>query len=128
MTKGVKICLAAVITIFAISAITAWIIVTPKKGKTPQYVEIVQENRILYRIDLRQEKDRTFRIEYPDGGWNDITIENSRIFVSDADCPDKTCVESGELRNEHFPIICLPHKLVIRFSEQGVQNENKTTD
>lgn len=119
MTKGVKICLVAVITIFVISAIAAWIMVTPKKEKTPQYVEIVQENRILYRIDLVKEKNHTFRIEYPDGGWNDITIENSQIFVSDADCPDKTCVKSGRLRNEHIPIVCLPHRLVIRFSEQG---------
>ena len=59
---------------------------------------------------------------------NDITIENSGIFVSDADCPDKTCVKSGKLSNENFPIICMPHRLVIRFSEQGERNENKTTD
>ena len=128
MTKGVKICLVAVLTILLISAVMAVVMVTPKKMKASQYVEIVQDNKILYRIDVNQEKDRTFRIEYPNGGWNDVTIENSEIFVSDADCPDKTCVKSGELRYEHLPIICLPHRLVIRFSEQGEQNENKTAD
>lgn len=128
MTKGIKICLVAVLTILVISAVMTAIMIGPKKAETPQYVEIVQDNKILYRIDLRQEKDRTFRIEYPDGGWNDITIENSEISVTDADCPDKTCVKSGKLRNENFPIICLPHRLVIRFSEQGERNENKTTD
>lgn len=128
MTKGIKVCLVAVLTILVISAVMAAIMAGPKKTGTTLYVEIVQDNKILYRIDLRQEKDRTFRIEYQDGGWNDITIENSRIFVSASDCPDKTCVKSGKLRNENFPIICLPHRLVIRFSEQGERNENKTTD
>ncbi len=128
MTKSIKVCLVVVLTILVISAVMAAIMAGSKKAETPQYVEIVQDNKILYRIDLCQEKDRTFRIEYPDGGWNDITIENSGIFVSDADCPDKTCVKSGKLRNENFPIICLPHRLVIRFSEQGERNENKTTD
>lgn len=119
MTKGIKVCLVAVLTVLVISVVMAAIMVGPKKVEAPQYVEIVQDNKILYRIDIRQEKEHTFRIEYPDGGWNDITIENSRIFVSDADCPDKTCIKSGELKNEHFPIICLPHRLVIRFSKKG---------
>lgn len=128
MTKGVKICLAAVLTALVISAVTAAVMFRPKKIESSQYVEIVQDNKILYRIDIVQEKDRTFRIEYPDGGWNEITIRNSQIFVSDADCPDKTCVKSGILRSENMPIVCLPHRLVIRFSGQGEQNENKTTD
>lgn len=128
MTKGVKICLAAVLTALVISAVTTAVMFRPKKIESSQYVEIVQDNKILYSIDIVQEKDRTFRIEYPDGGWNEITIRNSQIFVSDADCPDKTCVKSGILRSENMPIVCLPHRLVIRFSGQGEQNENKTTD
>ena len=127
MIKGVKICLVAVLTALVISAIMAAVMVKPKKIGASQYVEIVQDNKIIYRIDIIKEKNRTFRIEYPDGGWNDITIENSEIFVSDADCPDKTCVKTGKLRSENIPIVCLPHRLVIRFSEQGERNENKTT-
>lgn len=123
MTKGVKLCLAAVIVIFMASAVAAMLIMrpsdrgNPKKAPAENYVEIVQDNEILYRINLSQEADSTFRVEYPGGGWNDITIENKQIFISDADCPDKTCIKTGKLRSEHIPIVCLPHKLVIRFSE-----------
>ena len=81
-------------------------------------VEIVQDNQVLYTLDLSSEDDRTFRIDYTDGGWNEIRIENGSICVSDADCPDKTCVKTGALRSETIPIVCLPHKLIIRFCDQ----------
>ena len=115
MTKGVKICLAAVIVIFIVSAVLSYRILRPSE-KT--MVEIVQDNQVLYTLDLSSEDDRTFRIDYTDGGWNEIRIENGSICVSDADCPDKTCVKTGVLRSETIPIVCLPHKLIIRFCDQ----------
>lgn len=125
ITKGVVICLISVIVIFIASAVTSFIIMhssdreDPKENNDTNYVEIVQDNKIVYIFDLNSESDRTFRIECPKGGWNDITIENSQIFISDSDCPDKTCVNMGKLRSEYAPIVCLPHKLVIRFSDRG---------
>ena len=115
MTKGVKICLAAVIIIFIVAAITSFFILRPSESTM---VEIVQNNKVLYTFDLSKENDRTFRIEYNDGGWNEIKIENGNICVSDADCPDKTCVKTGNLRSETIPIVCLPHKLIIRFCDE----------
>ena len=116
MTKGVKICLAVVIILFAVSAVLSIIILRPT-DKT--MVEIVQDNHVLYTLDLSSEKDRSFSIEYPDGGWNEITIKDGQISVTDADCPDKTCVKTGVLRSETIPIVCLPHKLIIRFCGEG---------
>lgn len=114
--KGVKICLAAVIVVFVAAAAASFVILRPKKTGSAIYVEILRDNEVLYTLDLSEESDRTFRIESEEG-WNDVTISDGRICVSDADCPDKTCVRSGDLRHEHLPIVCLPHKLVIRFCE-----------
>lgn len=116
MTKGVKICLAAAAVLFILSGIASYFILRPT-DKT--MVEIVQDNKVLYTFDLSSEPDRTFRIDYPDGGWNEIRIEGGKISVSDADCPDKTCVKTGVLRSETIPIVCLPHKLIIRYSDGG---------
>ena len=79
-------------------------------------VLILLDNKVIYRIDLDSEHDRTFRIDCGNGR-NDVTIENGQIRISDADCPDQTCVKTGELRNL-LPIVCLPHKLVIRFADE----------
>ncbi|MBR1824052.1 MAG: NusG domain II-containing protein [Ruminococcus sp.] len=114
MTKGVKICLAAVIALFIAVATASYFILRPSESTM---VEIVQDNKVLYTFDLSKEPNRTFRIDYSGGGWNEITIENGQITVSDADCPDKTCVKTGVLRSETIPIVCLPHKLIVRFCD-----------
>ena len=118
MTKGVKICLAVVAVVFAVSVVLS-VIFLRKSSRDPSegsvWVEIVQDNSVLYKLDLSTESDRSFRINGSDGGWNEITIKDHCISVSNADCPDQTCVKTGTLRYDYLPIICLPHKLVIRF-------------
>ncbi|MBR4627129.1 MAG: NusG domain II-containing protein [Ruminococcus sp.] len=122
MTKGVKICLAVVSAVFAVSLVLSIRFLTATErdpSKEDVWVEIEQDKKVLYRLNLADEPDRTFRITGSDGGWNEITISRGRICVSDADCPDHTCVKNGWLRYDYLPIICLPHKLVVRFCEGG---------
>lgn len=78
-------------------------------------VEIVQDNTVLYTFRYPVEGEQTFRITAKDGGWNDVTVKDGSICISAADCPDQTCVGMGVLTSESLPIVCLPHKLVIRF-------------
>ena len=46
-----------------------------------------------------------------------MDIKDRQIRVKDADCPDKTCVGMGWLSSSSMPIVCLPHKLVIQFTD-----------
>lgn len=119
MTKGVKISLACVIVIFIVSVVLTVIFMRPKKADNDAvWVEIVRNDEVLYRLDLNSEEDRSFRIEC-DNGWNEVTISSGKISITDADCPDKTCIKTGVLRSEYVPIICLPHKLVIRYADDN---------
>ena len=118
MTKGVKICLAVVITVFITAVAAAFILYRPSES---MIAEVVQDNAVIYRFDLAHEKDCIIRIDSADGGWNDIRIQNGTICVCDADCPDKVCVHTGVLKSENLPIVCLPHKLVIRFADEENQ-------
>lgn len=79
-------------------------------------VEIVQEDRVLYRINLSECEDQTFSIVY-EGCENIIQVFRGKIRVLEADCPDHTCVRMGWLRSDALPIACLPNRLVIRFCE-----------
>jgi len=49
-----------------------------------------------------------------DGGWNRIVVSGGTVAVTEADCPDGVCVARGAARGG-APIVCLPHRLVIRF-------------
>ena len=72
------------------------------------------DGELIRRIDLSAVKTReTFDISC-DGGSNTILVESGRICVLEADCPDQICVQSGWLNSEAAPIVCLPHRLVIR--------------
>ena len=46
-------------------------------------------------------------------GVNVITVDNGRVCISDADCPDGSCIRLGWVGGGMTPIVCLPHKLVI---------------
>ncbi|MCR5601825.1 MAG: NusG domain II-containing protein [Ruminococcus sp.] len=115
MTKGVKILIAAAALLFVGSLV--WILLSFRDSDST-IVEVVQNNKVIYTFDLSKEKDRTIRVNAPDGGWNDIKIENGTICISDADCSDHTCVKTGVLRSEQIPIVCLPHRLVIRYADK----------
>lgn len=77
-------------------------------------VEIVQDGRMLYQLDLEQAEDQTVEVEY-DGRINTIEIKNHQIHMLEAECPDHTCVNMGWL-DSAAPIVCLPNHLVIQFS------------
>ncbi len=55
-----------------------------------------------------------FVVEY-EGRTNTIEISDGKIRVTDADCLDKVCVNTGWLGA--MPIICIPNRLEIRFAE-----------
>lgn len=91
------------------AAATLWLFSRPA-GKM---VRITSEGEIVAEIDLSTAKNETFEVSCSNGK-NVIKIEDGTIFVSQADCPDQTCVKMGKLGGG-MPIVCLPHKLVIEF-------------
>ncbi len=44
---------------------------------------------------------------------NLLVISEGGARISEADCPDKLCVNQGEIRYSGQSIICLPHKVVV---------------
>ena len=77
--------------------------------------EVVQDGRVLRTIDLdRVTEAHTFTVECPEGGCNTVLVRPGAICVQEADCPDRICVEQGWLADRASPIVCIPHRLVIR--------------
>lgn len=82
-------------------------------------VEVLQDGAVLYRFNLNEIPEERL-IEVPYGEHrNLLQIKDHSIRVLEADCPDQTCVRMGALRSSAMPIVCLPHRLVIRFVEDG---------
>ena len=50
-------------------------------------------------------------------GYNIIHVEKDGIGVRASDCPEQTCVNQGLIHDSMLPVICLPHRLVIKIEE-----------
>lgn len=77
-------------------------------------VEILQDGKILYTLDLARAEDQTFTVNYG-GRTNEIEIRDHQIRVKAADCPDQICVHMDWL--EAAPIVCLPNRLSIQYAD-----------
>ena len=77
-------------------------------------VEILQDGKILYTLDLAQAEDQTFTVNYG-GRTNEIEIRDHQIRVKAADCPDQICVHMDWM--EAAPIVCLPNRLSIQYAD-----------
>lgn len=82
---------------------------------------IYQDGVCIRSVDLsRVTGTETFSVEC-DSGVNVIQIEPGRICILEADCPDQVCVRTGWLTDSAAPIVCLPHRLVIRLEETAAE-------
>ena len=111
--KNRKILIAVILIVLASVCLSVPIL----RHSDKQTVEIVQDGKVLYTFDLNTAENREIRIPSADGGFNLIVIQDGTICISEADCPDQTCVKTGKLQSEYLPVVCLPHKLIVRFAE-----------
>lgn len=106
-----KIIIAAVVLMLAAAAVYTLVILNfhdPEKHTA----EITVDGKVIRTIDLSTAPDETFTVE-SGYGTNVVCIKDGEIFVSEASCPDKICINHGPLKSEYLPIICLPNKFVI---------------
>lgn len=104
--------LAAFLALLSFFSLTA-----KKEGKT---VQILQDGVVIEEIDLSVvTSERSFTVEWTGGGSNLITVQPGRIRVTEADCPDQVCVDQGWLSDQAAPIVCMPHRLMIRIKDSG---------
>ena len=82
------------------------------------HVRVLSDNEVVYTADLSVTEDTTFDVSY-DGHVNTVEIRDHQIRVLSADCPDQTCVHMGWLRGASTPIVCLPHHLVIEYTDDS---------
>lgn len=109
-TKTWVLLLGAVFVLLA--GLTAWQYLGSKKAAR---AEIWVDGELKKTVDLSE--DGTFVVE-SHGGWNRIQVKDGKISVIEASCPDGDCVRCGA-KNSGAPIVCLPNRLMIRFSESG---------
>jgi len=107
-----KIIIAAVLSALVLTAAGICAYIALFGSTNAHTAEIKLNGQVIRTIDLNTAADETFTVE-SENGYNIVCIENGEIYVSEASCPDKICVNHGALKSEYLPIICLPNRLEI---------------
>ncbi|MCI8687684.1 MAG: NusG domain II-containing protein [Lawsonibacter sp.] len=102
----------------AVAASAAYLLLRRESVPAP-VARITRDGALLEEIDLdKVNKPYSFTLE--DGrGSNTVQVDQGRIRIAEADCPDQVCVNQGWISNGTVPIICLPHRLMIEIVDGG---------
>lgn len=57
-----------------------------------------------------------FTVRQDDGSFNTFVIENGKVDMTAASCPDKLCVKDRNIHYNNETIVCLPNNVVLQIS------------
>ena len=107
--------------LLALAVLAALVLPRIKSGST---ANIYRNGKCISSIDLDSVTEGySFTLEDEDGHINVVKVEPGRIRVSEANCPDKVCVNTGWISGGLKPIVCMPSKLVIRIENKAAEPE-----
>jgi len=93
-------------------------------------IQIELDGQVVDSIEISQEGEieaREIRVDSGQGGYNIVRISSEGIAVIDANCPDKLCVRSPNIKVPGQSIVCIPHKFVVRIIGES-QGDNAVDD
>ena len=109
MKKSINfIFIIAVILFFLIALLVTSLL--KEEGDT---VLIYQNSQLIHSCPLSETR------EIAVGGTNTVVIENGYVYMKEADCPDKTCVHTGKIKDNSHDIICLPNKVRVTVTKKS---------
>ena len=122
MNKATKAILA--VLVLAVIASGAWIFLGKSAAENPRVV-IEVDGEVYASYDMDEVKG-IVPISTPNGGENRLWVQEDLVFMDSANCPDQTCVKQGVIRDSTVPIVCLPHKVIVRIvgGESGLDAAN----
>lgn len=110
--KNNRFWIIAFAVLLCVSALAWWFISYGNSG-TEKIAKIYKAGQLLYTIDLNK-VDESYEITVGDKQYNTILVENGRISITSASCPDQYCVHQGSISGGGLPLVCLPNQLIIK--------------
>ena len=87
-------------------------------GESGDRVIVKHMDEVIGTYDLNKDGEYVLN-----GGTNTIIIENGKVYMAEADCPDKLCINQGKISKANQCITCLPNKITVT-----VKSEDKEVD
>lgn len=107
-----------IISIIIIAVISYFFFTLGKNEKGSQVVVTVDGN-IIEKFNLYEDTEYTIR---NGDHYNILTIKDGYADVTEADCPDKHCVNQKKINKNGEKIICLPNKTIVEIIGENESN------
>ena len=75
-------------------------------------VEVTVDGVVIDELDITQ--DTSLVVHGHNGGTNTVVIEDRKVYVSEASCPDKLCKNQGKISQSGEMIVCLPNLMIAK--------------
>ncbi len=79
-------------------------------------IEITLGGETIYKGPGTSAETKYIDIEGAAGAVR-VRIDVEGAAVESSDCPNRECVKMGYLKSKYLPIVCLPNRLVIRYTD-----------
>lgn len=77
--------------------------------------EVYSDGKLVQTLDLSVSGEYTIESAY---GVNVLRVADGKVSVTEASCASQDCVRHAPA-NSGAPIVCLPNRLVVRFSSES---------
>lgn len=95
-----------------IIAAAAFLIINFAAKKDGSYAVIKVDGKVIKTLDLNS-GETTIEVNGYQGGVNKVVINDGKVSMTEADCPDELCVKTGKISRVGETIVCLPHRVVV---------------
>lgn len=95
-----------------IIAAAAFLIINFAVKKDGSYAVIKVDGKVIKTLDLNS-GETTIEVNGYQGGVNKVVINDGKVSMTEADCPDELCVKTGKISRVGETIVCLPHRVVV---------------
>lgn len=110
------------IGVLLVMALIAFFVVDKFIKKDGNKVVIKVDGEIVKIVNLTDTNN--IIVNGYDGGTNTVVIENGTVYMTEADCPDKICVNTGKISKIGETIVCLPHRVVVEIQGEVSQSDS----
>lgn len=111
--------LAVLVVAGALAAcFAAWNAATGADG-TRACAVVSRDGTPIQTIDLTNVSEPSTLLLEDARGNNLVEVDRGRIRVTEADCPDKICAQTGWIERPGQVIACVPHGLTITVEREG---------
>lgn len=94
---------------------------TVDKGQKIAYV--YSDNQLVGEYTLTEDYKTEFKVDSKTG-YNIIRIEDGKVWIYEATCPDKICLHQGKVGSDGELIVCLPNKLMVQVKD-NIETEDE---